>query len=112
MCIRDRYGYFGPAPRTISAAGLGIVLSAGAFVLHRRDPDNAGGSALLATGMAAGFLSLVAGTTLYDLMPGALGLVLAGLLGIAVSVVAALWRSEWPVSYTHLRAHETVLDLV
>ncbi|HEX7396229.1 MAG TPA: DUF2339 domain-containing protein [Propionibacteriaceae bacterium] len=95
LVLAAQYGYFGPAPRTISAAGLGVVLSAGAFVLHRRDPDNAGGPALLATGMAAGFLSLVAGTTLYHLMPGALGLVLAGLLGIAVSVVAALWRSEW-----------------
>ena len=95
LVLAAQYGYFGRAPRTISAAGLGVVLSAGAFVLHRRDPDNAGGPALLATGMAAGFLSLVAGTTLYHLMPGALGLVLAGLLGIAVSVVAALWRSEW-----------------
>ena len=95
LVLAAQYGYFGPAPRTISAAGLGVVLAALAFVLHRRDADNAGGPALLATGMAAGFLSLVAGTTLYHLMPGVLGLVLAGLLGIAVSVVAALWRSEW-----------------
>ncbi len=95
LVLAAQYGYFGPAPRTISAAGLGVALSVGAFVLRRRDPDNAGGPALLATGMAAGFLSLVAGTTLYHLMPGALGLVLAGLLGIAVSVVSALWRSEW-----------------
>ena len=95
LVLAAQYGYFGPAPRTISAAGLGVVLAALAFVLHRRDVDNAGGPALLATGMAAGFLSLVAGTTLYQLMPGALGLVLAGLLGVVVSVVAALWRSEW-----------------
>jgi len=95
LVLAAQYGYFGPAPRTVSAAALGVVLSAGAFWLHRRDPDNAGGPALLATGMAAGFLSLVAGTTLYHLMPGPLGLVLAGLLGIAVSVIAAVWRSEW-----------------
>lgn len=95
LVLAAQYGYFGPAPRTISAAGLGVVLSIGAFVLRRRDADNAGGPALLATGMAAGFLSLVAGTTLYHLMPGALGLVLAGLLGLAVSVVAVLWGSEW-----------------
>jgi uncharacterized membrane protein len=95
LVLAAQYGYFGPAPRTISAAGLGVVLSIGAFLLRRRDADNAGGPALLATGMAAAFLSLVAGTTLYHLMPGALGLLLAGLLGIAVSVVAALWRSEW-----------------
>jgi uncharacterized membrane protein len=95
LVLAAQYGYFGPAPRTISAAGLGVVLSVGAFVLHRRDSDNAGGPALLATGMAAGFLSLVAGTTLYHLMPGALGLVLAGLLGLAVSLVAILWRSKW-----------------
>lgn len=95
LVLAAQYGYFGPAPRAISAAALGVVLSGGAFVLHRRDPDNAGGPALLATGMAAGFLSLVAATTLYHLMPGAAGLLLAGLLGIAVSVAAALWRSEW-----------------
>ncbi len=95
LVLAAQYGYFGPAPRTISAAGLGAVLAGGAFWLHRRDPDNAGGPALLATGMAAGFLSLVAATTLYHLIPGAVGLLLAGLLGIAVSVVAALWRSEW-----------------
>ncbi|MGV8849362.1 MAG: DUF2339 domain-containing protein [Propionibacteriaceae bacterium] len=95
LVLAAQYGYFGPAPRTISAAALGVVLSAGAFWLRRRDPDNAGAAALLATGMAAGFLSLVAATTLYHLMPGALGLVLAGLLGIAVSLVAARWRSEW-----------------
>ncbi len=95
LVLAAQNGYFGPAPRTISAAVLGAVLSAGAFLLHRRDPDNAGGPALLATGMAAGFLSLVAATTLYDLVPSAAGLALAGLLGIAVSVVAALWRSQW-----------------
>jgi hypothetical protein len=95
LVLAAQYGYFGPAPRTISAAMLGVVLAGGAFLLHRRDPDNAGGPALLATGMAAGFLSLVAGTTLYHLVPGVVGLVLAGLLGIAVSLVAALWRSEW-----------------
>ena len=95
LVLAAQYGYFGPAARTVSAAALGLVLAAGAFWLHRRDADNAGGPALLATGMAAGFLSLVAGTTLYDLLPGALGIVLAGLLGVAVSVVAALWRSEW-----------------
>ena len=98
LVLAAQYGYFGPTPRTISAAGLGVVLTVFAFVLHRRDVDNAGGPALLATGMAAGFLSLVAGTTLYQLMPGAVGLLLAGLLGVAVSVVAVLWRSEWLAS--------------
>ncbi len=95
LVLAAQYGYFGPAARTVSAAGLGVVLAGGAFLLHRRDPDNAGGPALLATGMAAGFLSLVAGTTLYHFVSGAVGLVLAGLLGVAVSVVAVLWRSEW-----------------
>jgi uncharacterized membrane protein len=95
LVLAAQYGYFGPAPRTISAAGLGVVLAVSAFWLRRRDSDNAGGPALLATGMAAEFLALVAGTTLYHLIPGALGLVLAGLLGVAVSLVAILWRSEW-----------------
>ncbi len=95
LVLAAQYGYFGPAARTVSAAALGVVLAGGAFVLHGRDPSNAGGPALLATGMAAGFLSLVAGTTLYDLVPGAVGLVLASLLGVAVSLVAAMWRSEW-----------------
>jgi hypothetical protein len=95
LVLAAQSGYFGPTPRTISAAGLGLVLAGFAFLLHRRDPENAGGPALLATGMAAGFLALVAGTTLYHLMPGAVGLVLAGVLGLAVSVVAVLWRSEW-----------------
>ena len=95
LVLAAQYGYFGPAPRTISAAGLGVVLAVSAFWLRRRDSDNAGGPALLATGMAAEFLALVAGTTLYHLIPGALGLVLAGLVGVAVSLVAILWRSEW-----------------
>lgn len=65
LILAAQYGYFDELARTISAALLGAVLLGAAFLVRRRDPQNVGAPILAATGIAAGFLSVVAATVIY-----------------------------------------------
>ena len=44
--------------------------------------------------------------------PGGKATVAAGEVRAVARRAAEAWNAMWSVSYTHLRAHETVLDLV
>ncbi len=88
-------GLFPPPARTIAAALLGIVLVALAFVVRARDPQNVGAPILGATGVAAGFISVVTATVIYFLLPPLVGVVLAALIGLGGMVLARRWNNEW-----------------
>jgi len=95
LILAAQYGMFGPLAQTISAAGLGVVLVALAFVVRARDPGNVGAPILGATGVATGFLSVVTATVIYHWLPPLLGVVLAALVGLGGMVLARLWDNEW-----------------
>jgi uncharacterized membrane protein len=95
LILAAQYGLFGPLARTISAALLGVVLVALAFVVRQRDPGNVGAPILGATGVAAGFLSVVTATVIYAWLPPVVGVVLAALIGLGGMVLARLWDNEW-----------------
>ncbi len=95
LILAAQYGLFGPLARTISAALLGVVLVALAFVVRQRDPGNVGAPILGATGVAAGFLSVVTATVIYGWLPPLAGVVLAALIGLGGMVLARLWDNEW-----------------
>jgi hypothetical protein len=95
LILAAQYGLFGPLARTISAALLGVVLVALAFVVRQRDPGNVGAPILGATGVAAGFLSAVTATVIYGWLPPLAGVVLAALIGLGGMVLARLWDNEW-----------------
>ena len=98
LVLAAQNGYFGPLARTIACAVLGGVLAGAAFMVRRRDADNAGAHALLATGAAAGYLSLYAAGSLYTFLPSWLALTGTALLGLAVVFIAVRWKSQWLAS--------------
>ncbi|GAA4541715.1 DUF2339 domain-containing protein [Pseudonocardia xishanensis] len=86
-------GWFGPEARVAAGAALGIVLVGLGAWLRRRD-QQVGAQALAATGFAALFLSVAAGTALYALLPDLLGGVLALVVACAALAVADRWGSQ------------------
>ena len=98
LVLAAQNGYFGPLARTIACGALGGVLAAAAFLIRRRDADNAGAHALLATGAAAGYLSLYAAGSLYSFLPHWVALTGTAALGLAVVGVAVRWKSQWLAS--------------
>jgi uncharacterized membrane protein len=98
LVLAAQNGYFGPLARTLACGALGGVLAGAAFVVRRRDADNAGAHALLATGAAAGYLSLYAAGSLYSFLPHWVALALTAALGLAVVGIAVRWKSQWLAS--------------
>ncbi len=94
LALAAQYGFFGPLARTLAAAGLGVVLLGIAFWVHGRSPDNPGAPALAATGVASGFLSVVAATVIYSWLPPLVGLALVAAIGLAGLTLARLWDNE------------------
>lgn len=94
LVLAAQYGFFGPLARTLAAAGLGVVLLAIAFWVHGRSPDNPGAPALAATGVASGFLSVVAATVIYGWLPPWVGLALVAALGLFGLALARRWENE------------------
>lgn len=95
LVLAAQYGMFGPEARTVSAALLAVILIALAFVVRGRDPRNVGAPILAATGVAAGFLSVVTATVIYGWFPPLVGAGLAGLVGLGGMVLAQRWDNEW-----------------
>jgi hypothetical protein len=81
--------------------GLAAVAVAVALVQHRREPSNIGSQALMATGIASAFLTVLALSTLFrgpsgePLVPAIAGTVIGGLISLGGITVARWWRSEW-----------------
>lgn len=99
LAIAIAAGIFGPGPRTVAGALLAGGLVAAGVIVRRRSPAPhtariSGGEALVATGLATGYLDLLAATALYDFIPATAGLALAGLLSIGGFLIARRWDSE------------------
>ncbi len=81
--------------------GLAAVAAAVALLQHRREPSNIGSQALMATGIASAFLTVLALSTLFrgpsgePLVPAVVGTVVGGLISLGGITVARWWRSEW-----------------
>lgn len=95
LVLAAQYGLFGPGARTISAALLGVVLVVLAFIVRRRDPSNVGAPILAATGVAAGFLSVVTATAIYHWLPPLLGAGLTAAIGLGGMWLARSWQNQW-----------------
>ena len=99
LAIAIAAGIFGPGPRTVAGGLLAGGLFTAGVIVRRRSPAPranriSGGEALVATGLAAAYLDLLAATALYDFVPATAGLVLAGLLSAGAFVLARRWDSE------------------
>lgn len=93
-------GWFGPEARVVLGAVVGFGLVAAGVVLQSRraaSPDteraaDPGPVSLAATGIAALYLTVAAATSLYDLLPAPVALVLALLVAGGGLALADRWR--------------------
>ncbi|MFE3796619.1 DUF2339 domain-containing protein [Nocardia tengchongensis] len=94
LVLAAQAGFFGPVPRVVAGAVFsGALIAAGARVFAKAG-GRVGGIALAATGIAGGYLDVVAMTTLYKWLDPVVGYVVA--FGIAAGGVALAmrWRSQ------------------
>ena len=87
-------GWIGPAARvSLGAAASAAVFGAGFFV-RQRYGQLSSALAAVGTGIAGGYVTLLAATALYDLVPKPVGLVLAAGIAAAGLAVALAWDAE------------------
>lgn len=93
--LASQQGVLGPKGRTITGAAISFALIGAGIALQRRREQLVGAIAATGAGIAGLYLALVAATRIFDLIPTAQGLLLAGAVAVYAIVVARAWRSEW-----------------
>ena len=87
-------GWIGPVARvSLGAAASAAVFCAGLFVRQRYGQLSAA-LAAVGTGIAGGYVTLLAATAMYDLVPKSIGLVLAAGIAAVGLAVALAWDAE------------------
>lgn len=94
LALAIQMGFFGPLARVVSGALLAAGLVAAAVVVRRRQTSTAGALGLAATGIATAYLDVIAITAVYEWVPVAVGLVIAGLVALGGLLLARAWDSE------------------
>ncbi|MFF2553786.1 DUF2339 domain-containing protein [Nocardia sp. NPDC058058] len=90
LVLAAQAGFFGPVPRVVVGAAFSGALVAIGMRVHGKAGGQVGGVALAATGIAGGYLTVVAMTTLYGWVNPVVGYGIA--LGIAAGGVALAMR--------------------
>lgn len=94
LALAIQMGFFGPLARVISGVLLAALLVTAAIVVRRRQASPAGALGLAATGIATAYLDVIAITSIYEWVPAAVGLVIAGLVAIGGLLLARAWDSQ------------------
>jgi len=94
LVLAIQNGYFGPLPRLLTGAVVAGALLLTGVVVHRRQPGNAGAVALAASGVAGGYLDVVAAASIYRWVPPTLGLLLAAAVFAVGLVLSRRWGSQ------------------
>ncbi len=94
LVLAAQAGILRPEFRVAGGAVLAAGLVAGGMWLRGRTDGRIGAIALTATGIAAGYLDVLAATKIYEWLPIVPGLGAAGLVAAGGLVLAHRWRSE------------------
>lgn len=94
LALAIQMGFFGPLARVLCGAVLAAGLVLAAVIVRRRQASTVGALGLAATGVATAYLDVLAVTRIYDWVPTALGLALAGLVGLGGLLLARAWSSQ------------------
>jgi uncharacterized membrane protein len=94
LALAIQMGFFGPLARVVSGALLALGLVGAAVIVHRRPSGTIGALGLAATGIATGYLDVLAVTRIYEWVPLAVGMVLAGLIALGGVLLARAWDSQ------------------
>lgn len=94
LVLAAQAGFFGPVPRVVAGGLFSTVLVAAGTRVYAKAGGRVGGIALAATGIAGGYLDVVAVTTVYGWLNPVVGYVVA--FGIAAGGVALAvqWCSQ------------------
>ncbi|MFE3191283.1 DUF2339 domain-containing protein [Nocardia sp. NPDC059240] len=94
LVLAAQAGFFGPVPRVVAGAAFSGALVAVGTRVYGKAGGRVGGIALAATGIAGGYLDVIAMTTMYGWLNPVVGYVVA--LGIAAGGVALAvqWRAQ------------------
>lgn len=94
VVLAAQAGLLAPPVRVAGGAVLAVALVGVACRLQARPGGGLGATALAATGIAAGYIDVLAVTTIYDWLPGAAGLALSALVAGGGLVLARRWATE------------------
>lgn len=94
LVLAAQAGFFGPVPRVVAGAVFSAALVGAGLRVHGKAGGQVGAVALAATGIAGGYLDVVAVSGFYHWLPAVAGYVVA--LGIAAGGVwlAVRWGSQ------------------
>lgn len=95
LSLAWQYGYFGPVMQLGAATALATALVGGGFLVRGKDAGNAGSIALVATGIATGYLTLFMASAFYGYVPPIVGMALAAALAVAGLTLASRWQERW-----------------
>lgn len=94
LALAIQMGFFGPLARVISGALLALVLVGAAVIVRRRPSGTIGALGLAATGIATGYLDVLAVTRIYEWLPLGVGMAIAGLIALGGVLLARAWDSQ------------------
>lgn len=94
LVLAIQRGWFGPMPRVIGGAVLGLALVGIGLRLHRTPAGRTGAFALAATGIATLYLDTIAATTMYEYLPAFAGLAGGLLIAVGGLLLAVRWKSS------------------
>ncbi len=94
LVLAIQRGWFGPLPRVIGGAALGLALVGIGLRLHRTPAGRTGAFALAATGIGTLYLDAIAATTMYEFLPAYAGLALGLLIAVGGLLLAVRWKSS------------------
>ncbi|GBE66613.1 hypothetical protein MFM001_30750 [Mycobacterium sp. MFM001] len=94
LVLAAKAGLLRPQIRVAGGAALAVALVAVGARLAGRPGGRVGAIALAATGIATGYLDVIAVTTIYRWVPAAAGLAIAAAVGGAGLALARRWDSE------------------
>lgn len=94
LALAIQMGFFGPLARVLSGVALAVVLVVAAVLVRRRQAGTAGALGLAASGIATAYLDVLAVTRIYEWVPGAAGLAIAGLVALGGLLLARVWASQ------------------
>lgn len=94
LVLAIQRGWFGPLPRVIVGAALGLALVGIGLRLHRTPAGRTGAFALAATGIATLYLDAIAATTIFEYLPDVAGLAIGLLITVGGLLLAVRWKSS------------------
>lgn len=94
LVLAAQAGLLAPPVRVVAGAALAGGLVGAGVLFNRRAGGRVGAIALAATGIAAGYMDVIAVTTIYSWVAPVAGLVIASLIGGGGLTLARRWDSE------------------